>query len=551
MKQKNSTNKWIYKHTKPFIPQIIFISVLNIVASLAYIFLAKISQQIIDTASENYTHTFIVGSILLFGLILLHIIIEASVSLISTCTATKMDISLKNYMFTSLMKKKYVNVAEYHSGDLLNRFSSDVDIVVAGSIRLIPSVVSMLTKIIAGIAAICIQNYYFAFAVLAIGFLFPLFGRLLSRKYKNLHKQVQQTEGNTRSFLQEAFVNIVVVKTFGGERPFLLKLKDFLNTNRKLRIKKSVFSIIISALLYLFFSFGYYGILVWGATQIAAGVMTIGTLVYFLQLISVLRAPLQNISGVIPKYYSTVASAERLIELEKLEDEPQNKDIDIIDFNTITANNLTFAYTNEIVLRDNNFSIDRASITAITGRSGSGKSTLFKLLLGLFPATAGTLSFDGKTLINETTRHMFSYVPQGNMIISGTIRDNITLCDATVSEDDIINAAKIASIYDFINTLPDGLDTVISERGQGLSEGQVQRIAIARALLFDAPIILLDEATSALDEQTETQLLSNLKTLTDKTILFITHRNTSLDVCDKVLYLSNGIFSEKNKKSRT
>ena len=544
MRQNKTTNKWIYKHTKPFIPQIIYISLLNFIASVAYIILAKLSQQIIDSASKSVTHTFIIGSVSLFGLILLHIIIEAVVSIILTSVATKMNISLKNYMFTCLMKKKYVNIAEYHSGDLLNRFSTDVDIIVNGSINLIPSLVSMLTKIVAGFAALCIQNYYFAFAVLFIGFIFPLCGRLLSRKYKDLHKQVQQTEGATRSFMQESFANIVVVKTFGGEKPFLMKLKDFLNTNRNLRIKKSVFSVLISALLYLFFSLGYYGILVWGAAQIASGVMTIGTLVYFLQLISVLRAPLQNISGIIPKYYSTVASAERLIELEQIEDESQNNN-KIIDFNNISAQNLTFAYTNEIVLRHNNFLIERGTITAITGRSGSGKSTLFKLLLGLFPATAGALSFDGKTPIDETTRQMFSYVPQGNMIISGTIRDNITLCDTTANEEDIINAAKVATIYDFIETLPDGLDSVISERGQGLSEGQIQRIAIARALLFDAPIILLDEATSALDEQTETQLLNNLKTLTNKTILFITHRNTSLSVCDKILHLSNGVFSEE------
>ncbi len=545
MKQKTSTIKWLYKHTKPFIPQVIIISLLNIIAAVCYIFLARLSQQIIDTASSKSNHDFLIGSILLFGLIIFHIIIEAIVSVILTAMSTKMNAQLKNHMFTRLMKKKYTNVSQYHSGDLLNRFSSDVDVVVNGSITLIPSIISMLTKIIAGIAALCIQNYYFAFAVVIIGFIFPLFGRLLSRKYKHLHGQVQTTEGETRSFLQESFENIVVVKTFGGEKPFLLKLNEFLNKNRKLRIKKGLFSVIISALLFLFFSFGYYGILVWGALQIAIGAMTMGTLVYFLQLISILRAPLHNISGVIPKYYSCIASAERLIELETLEDEPQNHNNELIDFNKITAKSLTFAYTNEIVLRDNNFSIERGTITAITGRSGSGKSTLFKLLLGLFPATAGNLYFDDKVIIDETTRRMFSYVPQGNMIISGTIRDNISLCDSSISDEKIIAAAKTAAIYDFIQSLPNGLDTTVSERGQGLSEGQIQRIAIARALLFDAPILLLDEATSALDETTETALLKNLKTLTDKTILFITHRNTSLDACDKILYLSNGTFGEK------
>lgn len=545
MKQKTQTIKWLYSQTKPFIPQIVFVSLLNILASLAYVFLAKLSQQIIDNTTDGTTNTFVIGSIFLFALILLHIVIEAVVSVVLTTISTNMNIRLKNYMFTRLMRKKYVNLAEYHSGDLLNRFSSDVDVVVNGSITLIPSVISMLTKIIAGIVALCIQNYYFAFAVLVIGFAFPLCGRLLSRKYKHLHKEVQKTEGETRSFLQESFANIVVVKAFSGEKPFLLKLNEFLNVNRNLRIKKSVFSVLISASLYLFFSVGYYGVLVWGASQIASGVMTIGTLVYFLQLISILRAPLQNISGVVPKYYSCIASAERLIDIERLEDEPPSNNKDTINFKKIIAQNLTFAYTNEIVLRDNNFTIDRGTITAITGRSGSGKSTLFKLLLGLFPATAGNLSFDGYNPIDETTRQMFAYVPQGNMIISGTIRDNISLCDSSISDDDIIKAAKTANIYEFIKTLPNGLDTAISERGQGLSEGQVQRIAIARALLFDAPIILLDEATSALDEKTETELLNNIKTLTDKTILFITHRNTSLSVCDKVLHLSGGTFSEK------
>lgn len=546
MKQKSTATKWLYGHTKPFIPHIVLISIFNIIASLVYVFVAKLSQQIIDTASDSATHAFMIGSILLFALLFLQIIIEAAISIISTAVSSKMSIKLKNYMFTSLMKKKYVNVAGYHSGDLLNRFSSDVEVVVNSCITLVPSIISMLTKIVAGIAALCIQNYFFAFAVLIIGFAFPLCGRLLSRRYKALHKNVQQTEGETRSFLQESFANIVVIKAFGGEKPFLLKLNEFLNENRNLRIKKGVFSVFISASLYLFFSLGYYGILVWGASQIAAGVMTLGTLVYFLQLISILRAPLHNISGVMPKYYSCIASAERLIELNNLEDEPQSVNNELIEFKTIVAKNLTFAYTNEIVLRDNNFTIEHGTITAITGRSGSGKSTLFKLLLGLFPATGGSLEFDNGITIDETTRRMFAYVPQGNMIISGTIRDNISLCDSSISEDAIISAAKTAVIYDFISSLPDGLDTVISERGQGLSEGQIQRIAIARALLFNAPIILLDEATSALDEATESQLLNNIKTLTDKTILFITHRNTSHSVCDKVLHLSNGTFSIKN-----
>ena len=162
MKNKHSTNKWVRARAKQFMPWVIFISVLNIIASLSYVILAKLSQHILDTSLSTSVHTFVLASVLLFGLVLFHIVIEAAVSIIATKVATKMNIELKNYMFTNLIKKKYANIAKYHSGDLLNRFSSDVDVIVSGSVMLIPSIVSMLTKIIAGIAAICLQNYYFA-----------------------------------------------------------------------------------------------------------------------------------------------------------------------------------------------------------------------------------------------------------------------------------------------------------------------------------------------------------------------------------------------------
>lgn len=546
MNNKLTTKKWLYLKVKPFIPHIFLISLFNVISALLYIYLADLSQKIIDNAANYSKHVFAVTSALIFAVIIVHIIIESANSVFYTVVTTKMNISLKNYMFSAIMKKRYANISEYHSGDLLNRFTSDINVVVSGSIGLIPSAVSMLTKIIVGFAALCAKNYIFAVIVLGIGFVFPLIGRLISKKYKQLHKEVQQTEGISRSFLQECFANIVVVKTFCGEKPFLLKLNELLKENFRLTVKRSIFSVIISSLLYVFFTLGYYGVLVWGAAQIATGAITIGTLVYFLQIISILRTPLQNISGIIPKYYSTVASAERLIELENLENESlQTAQPQIINFKKIIAQNLTFAYNREIILKNNTFEIEHGHITAITGHSGSGKSTFFKLLLGLFTLDGGSLTFDEKTAIDETTRYMFSYVPQGNMVISGTIRDNISLCDKSVPEEKIINAAKNAVIYDYIQTLPNGFDTVISERGQGLSEGQIQRIAIARALLFDAPIILLDEATSALDENTETQLLENLKNFTDKTIIFITHRNTSLGVCDKILNLNDGVFREK------
>ena len=178
-----------------------------------------------------------------------------------------------------------------------------------------------------------------------------------------------------------------------------------------------------------------------------------------------------------------------------------------------------------------------AKVLCIMGESGSGKSTIFKILLGLYEPQKGEITVNGNIPLDTSIRGIFAYVPQGNMILSGTVRENITICNENVTEEEIIKATKAAEIYDIIKALPDGFDTELSERGGGLSEGQLQRISIARALLTKAPVLLLDEATSALDEATETKVLNNIKEIEGKTILFVTHRNTSLKVCDKILHI--------------
>ena len=300
--------------------------------------------------------------------------------------------------------------------------------------------------------------------------------------------------------------------------------------------------------LYAFFTMGYYGIFIWGANGISKDVLTYGTLMAFLQLFQQLRAPLQNISGIIPQYYSALASAERLMEIEQgEEDEPPIADEKLEqlkkDFKEFSFNNVDFAYGEDNILQNCSFSVPRGKITALTGESGSGKSTVFRLVLGLYEPQSGSIMVNDDIPLDTSLRGLFAYVPQGNLVLSGSIRENITLCDDAVAEEDIIKAAKAAEIYDLIMSLPQGFDTVLSERGAGVSEGQIQRISIARALLTDAPILLLDEATSALDEETETRVLDNIKAMNDKTVLFVTHRNTSLKVCDRIVHVENKKFS--------
>lgn len=547
--QSNKTTlKWIYRRIKRFLPAIIATALISAVTAVSYVVLALLTKKVLDIATGDAAGNLAAAGAALFAVIALQVTAGACQSLLNAYTNGKLTMSLREYLFTVICKKKYEDISPYHSGDILNRITSDVDTVVSSSVTIIPNSVSIFTKIIAGLGAMVFMNPILALIILLLGVTVPAIGRFISKKYKYMHKECQRTEGRTRSFMQECFENIVVIKTFASEGPFIKRLQRCMDDNFKLKIKRTGISIAATISLYTFFTIGYYAVLLWGAGGLSKGTLTYGTLMAFLQLISQLRAPLQNVSGILPQYYSAIASAERLTELEGLRDETsllKSEDTDKLkaDFKSIEAKNLCFGYGAKNILENCSFTAEKGDIIAITGESGSGKSTLFKLILGLYSPKSGSLTVNGKIPTDASVRPLFAYVPQGNMVLSGSIRDNISLCNPDVDEESIINAAKAAEIYDYIAALPDGLDTILSERGAGLSEGQIQRISIARALITEAPVLLLDEATSALDETTETKVLENIRRMTGKTVLFITHRNTSLKACDKIMHIENKSFT--------
>lgn len=543
-----STLKWIYRRIKRFLPAIIATALISAVTAVSYVVLALLTKRVLDIATGDAAGNLAAAGAALFAVIALQVTAGACQSLLNAYTNGKLTMSLREYLFTVICKKKYEDISPYHSGDILNRITSDVDTVVSSSVTIIPNSVSIFTKIIAGLGAMVFMNPILALIILLLGVTVPAIGRFISKKYKYMHKECQRTEGRTRSFMQECFENIVVIKTFASEGPFIKRLQRYMDDNFKLKIKRTGISIAATISLYTFFTIGYYAVLLWGAGGLSKGTLTYGTLMAFLQLISQLRSPLQNVSGILPQYYSAIASAERLTELEGLRDETsllKSEDADKLkaDFKSVEAKNLCFGYGAKNILENCSFTAEKGDIIAITGESGSGKSTLFKLILGLYSPNSGSLTVNGEIPTDASVRPLFAYVPQGNMVLSGSIRDNISLCNPDVDEESIINAAKAAEIYDYIAALPDGLDTMLSERGAGLSEGQIQRISIARALITEAPVLLLDEATSALDEATETRVLENIRRMTGKTVLFITHRNTSLKACDKIMHIENKSFT--------
>ena len=546
-KMRNKENngralKWIYRRIRRYIPLTAAVSVISALSALSFVALALITKRVMDIATGDTTGSILKSGILLFTVIAIQILLSAAQSILNAYSNGKQTIAFRNYLFGVLCRKKYADISAYHSGDILNRFTSDIDTVVTSSVNIIPNIVSIATKIVAGIGTMLFMNPYIAAAVLLCGVTFPAIGRAINKRYKYMHKECQRTEGRTRAFLQECFENIVVIKTFISEAPFIKKLDSYMDDNFRLKIKRTSISVIANISLYALFTAGYYAVLLWGAGGLSGGTLTYGTLMAFLQLISQLRAPLQNVSGILPQYYSALASAERLMELEGAADEPFPATAERLekikeDFRTLEIKNLFFGYAGESVLRDFSFCAKRGNITAITGESGSGKSTLFKLILGLYEPQSGSIVINGEIPLDASLRGLFAYVPQGNMVLSGTVRENITMNNRAVTDEQIERAARAAEIYDYITSLPDGFETHLAERGAGLSEGQIQRISIARALLTNAPILLLDEATSALDEETETRVLANIKSMTDKTVLFITHRNTSLKVCDRIVHV--------------
>ncbi|MBR1442790.1 MAG: ABC transporter ATP-binding protein [Firmicutes bacterium] len=546
-KKRETAVKWLFRYSKKYIWAILLLSLFGGCISGSFILLALISKRILDIPMGNAEGNLLAWSGAAIGVVLLQAVLNILISNLLVMTKGKIEISIKQKVVDLLMKKDWQCVTSFHSGELLNRLTSDVDIAVSGIVTIIPEAISLLTKLIAGLCVLLYIDRKFTLLIMAAGAVVFIFSRLLSGRYKALHKLCQQTDGATRGFIQECIENIVVIKSYCNNLNIIKRLDDFQQNNYKMLLKRNFMSNTANTGVYILFTASYYAALIWGAIQIGAGSITYGTLAAFLQVIEEVKAPMRNMSGLLPKYFSMTASAERIMELENLkEEEIINTDIDLkrlySDMQSINVEDITFKYKNEYILRNADTEIKKGEIIAISGGSGTGKSTLMKLLLGLIKAESGNIFIktqDKNIPLDSGTRGLFAYVPQGNMILSGTIKENICFCNPSATDEEIKRAITTADISSFIETLDEGIETVIGERGIGLSEGQIQRIAIARAILCDAPILLLDEATSALDASTESNVLSGLRKLSDKTCIFITHKKTTMEKCDRIINIKD------------
>lgn len=506
------------------------------------------AKDVVNGANQHDIELLKHGGFLLLFLVLAQLALKVFNSNMYERARAKIEIKIRSRVFENIIRKDYSMLSKHHSGDLLNRLTSDVQTICDGVTGLLPNVISLLTKLVTAVILMVSLDWIFAVIFLVGGTLIALTTRLFKRYLKDIHKQAQSADGKVRSFFQESIVSVLVIKVFNAYKQVVEKAHELQMNNYRIRIKRATISIFANTGVQMAFSLGYLFAMVWGGYRVYKGIIDIGQLTAILQLVSQIQSPLSALAGVLPTFYGIIASAERIMEIENYPNELDiNEDIgDVYEyyskFECIDFDSISFKYNRDLVLDNASLRVNKGDFAAITGISGIGKSTLLKLVLGVIYPDSGAISVvvDGKKrIVDKDTRNLFSYVPQGNMLLSGTLRENITFMCYGKSDEEIQRAIELSCSDEFVKDLPDGLETVIGERGMGLSEGQVQRIAIARAILYDAPILLLDEATSALDEKTEERLLQNLRQLDNRTLIIVTHKPAALNVCNKEIRIEN------------
>lgn len=553
--------KWLWAVTgksKGYILLLIIVQALHGGSGVLY---ALCLRNIIDNAVAGDKSGFFaccgLTALLVIGQIALRSIIRWAEEL----SRAKFENKLKGRLFMNLLRRDFSAVTAVHSGEWLNRLTSDTMVVANSLTEILPNVAGMLVKMIGAAIMILTLEPSFVYILLPCAVILMTITYFFRKLLKSLHKGIQETDGKLRVFLQEHLASLMIVRTFSAEKRVAADADAKMEEHKNARMRRNHFSNACNIGFGLAMNGMYLIGVIWCSHGILIGTITYGTLMAVTQLISQIQTPLANITAYFPKYYAMTASAERLMEVESFVDDggensksrSEIKKFYNEKFRSIGIENGCFTYQRAdgekhrmpIVLENISVEIEKGDYVAFSGHSGCGKSTLLKLLMCLYRLDSGERFIcgdDERFPLDTDWLRLFAYVPQGNQLMSGTIRDIVSFADKDKSDDDerINYALKVACADEFIFTLEKGLDTELGERGQGLSEGQMQRIAIARAVFSENPVLMLDEATSALDEATERKLLANLKEMTDKTVILVTHRTAVFEICNKIIN-----FSEK------
>lgn len=533
--------KWLWRASGGVRMRVVlsaFAGILHVAASMAFVWVCK---ELID-AAEAGNGIDMKALAIMVGCLVMQVVLSA----VETRVANHADVLLKNRMrhrlFTDLMTSRWDGRDAFHSGDTLNRVMEDVRVVSDSVIKSVPAVVIAAVQFLAAFSFLFVLAPGLAWAIPGLMLAMLLISRSYIRRMRRLTSDIRNTESSMQSLMQESLQHRVVIHTLERTPYVSDALADHQEDLREQVMDKTNYSIFARALVQTGFSAGYAAAFLWGVFGISSGTATFGMMTAFLQLVGQIQRPIMNLSRQLPSLINSLTSAERLSELSDLPKEEQGEPVVMGKSVGVRFEDVSYAYpgTRRLILDGFSYDFRPGSMTALVGETGAGKSTLMRLMLALLrPDSGHVVMYDGSSSeeASSRTRCNIVYVPQGNTLMSGTIRENLLLGDPEADDEMMRHVLHIAAAG-FVDELPDGLDTICGEKGTGLSEGQAQRIAIARSLLRKGGLLLLDEPTASLDNETEQILMERLsENLDGRTLVIVTHREHAVSLCQDVVKL--------------
>ena len=584
--QDKVTYAWLFAQSRAQHGRIVALSVLCTVQAAVLVSFALACRAAIDQAVAGNVDGLLASAAILAGVIIAQLVLRLAINSTQERIRARFALELRKSLLDSIFAARFGNVLRFHSGELSNRMFSDVQVVSNGVATIIPSFVSMLMQLVFAIAVLALISPPMVALFAAAALLSFVLARTLRGRLKALHKAVQEKEGAVRVFLQEALEHQLVIRSFGAQPATSARANTLQEDHFAAQMRRRGYSIAANASFSFFFNALYAVALTWCAFELLHGTMSYGTLMAVLQLVARIQAPVSSLSGMLPQLYQTLASAERLMEVAELPRSEGCLPVTAEEFyqrlSGVRMRDLAFSYDDEaegaavsaggmkaspeeelVSLTCADVFVPKGSFVVVEGPSGSGKSTLFKLLLGAYDAdgfayelaegattsAAAALSAGATTAVpacaaSQVPPGVFAYVPQDNFLFAGSIRENVAFAAPDATDDQVKRACEVARAWGFVEELPLGLDTMIGEHGQGLSQGQLQRLAIARAVCSGAPIMVLDEVTSALDDATEAAVLANIASLPGKTVFVAAHRAKAREFATMRLHVEDGVLTE-------
>lgn len=541
-KERKHYASWIYQKIKKRLPMILLMAGLNVAVSYANIQFALTTKTVVNSAIAMDRPLLMHSALIMIGMSVFRLAGSSAGQFLAVNNKENLERDFKRSILHTILRSDYSRISAYHSGDLLQRMEADAATVYLGVMTLMSSFVGLLVSLVTAVGALLSIAPGFTVICGAAAMIVGAVAMLMRNVLKQLSKDSSAASGRVRGYFQETLSRLMVIQALDMAPQVESRSDDILDERWRVRKRQRNISMTTNFCTSTISTLSYLITFLWSAWKLVNGQITYGDVMALTSLVSTARSAAVSLPRTLPQMFAITAACDRIMELECI---PRQSDPDTEKVRSIysrmtgfTCRDLTFSYDREPVLRSVSLTIPKGGLTVIIGPSGIGKSTLLKLLLGLYRPDSGDLVIDAadqKIPVDRGTRSLFSYAPQGNFLLSGTLRENLTYTNPHATDDELHKALYVSALDEYVATLPEGLDTVLRENGAGLSEGQAQRLSLARAIVSGAPVLLLDEVTSALDAATEQTVLERISALPGKTCIAVTHRPAALALADHLI----------------